>query len=53
MITGNDRKSLIDYRLTQAVETLELAEFLINLEEIKRLINHDNFNNPEKQIPKP
>jgi uncharacterized protein (UPF0332 family) len=30
MITGNDRKSLIDYRLTQAIDTLELADFLIN-----------------------
>jgi len=29
MITGNDRESLIDYRLNQAFETIDLAKFLV------------------------
>lgn len=29
MITDTDRKALIDYRMSQAIETIELARFLV------------------------
>ena len=39
MITENDRESLIDYRLKQALETIELAKFLVMSEKLIIAVN--------------
>lgn len=39
MITENDRESLIDYRLKQALETIELAKFLVMSEKFIIAVN--------------
>ncbi len=39
MITENDRESLIDYRLKQALETVELAKFLVMSEKLIIAVN--------------
>ncbi len=39
MITEQDRESLIDYRLKQALETIELAKFLVNSEKLEIAVN--------------
>ena len=39
MIDGNDRQSLIDYRLRQATETIELAHFLVMSEKYVIAVN--------------
>ena len=39
MISENDRESLIDYRLKQALETVELAKFLVMSEKLIIAVN--------------
>jgi uncharacterized protein (UPF0332 family) len=39
MITDTDRKALIDYRMSQAFDTIELARFLVNSEKLVIAVN--------------
>lgn len=39
MITDNDRESLIDYRFKQAIDTVELAKFLVMSEKLIIAVN--------------
>jgi len=39
MITENDRESLIEYRLNQAIETIELSKFLVDSEKLIIAVN--------------
>lgn len=39
MINEQDRESLIRYRLSQAVETIELAKFLIDSKKLTVAVN--------------
>jgi uncharacterized protein (UPF0332 family) len=39
MIDENDRQSLVDYRLRQAIDTIELAKFLIDSEKYAIAVN--------------
>jgi uncharacterized protein (UPF0332 family) len=39
MITDTDRKALIDYRMTQAYDTIELARFLAKSEKLVIAVN--------------